>query len=76
MVDGAKRDTLVWPGDFFVAIPSALYSTYDLDAVKNSMESLLLLQAADGLLPYVGVPFFSMIDAPSFTYHLHNLIGV
>lgn len=47
-----------------------------MDAVKNSMESLLLLQTPDGLLPYVGVPFFSIIDAVSFTYHLHNLIGM
>lgn len=76
LVDGAKRDTLVWPGDMFISGPSIAYSTYNMDAVRNSMESLLLLQASDGLLPYVGVPFFSIINAVSFTYHLHNLIGM
>ncbi|KAF3767680.1 family 78 glycoside hydrolase [Cryphonectria parasitica EP155] len=76
LVDGAKRDTLVWPGDMFISGPSIAYSTYDMDAIKNSMESLLLLQTAAGLLPYVGVPFFSIINAVSFTYHLHNLIGM
>lgn len=60
----------------FTSGPSIAYSTYNMDAVKNSMESLLLLQTADGLLPYVGVPFVSIINAVSFTYHLHNLIGM
>lgn len=76
LVDGAKRDTLVWPGDMFTSGPSIAYSTYNMDAIKNSMESLLLLQLSNGLLPYVGVPFFSIINAVSFTYHLHNLIGM
>lgn len=75
-MDGAKRDTLVWPGDMFISGPSVAYSTYNMDAIKNSMESLLLLQSAEGLLPYVGVPFFTIIDSVSFTYHLHNLIGM
>lgn len=60
----------------FVSGPSIAYSTGNMDAVKNSMESLMLLQTAEGILPYVGVPFFSIIDAVSFTYHLHNLIGL
>lgn len=76
LVDGAKRDTLVWPGDMFTSGPSIAYSTFNLDAVKNSMESLLVLQTSEGLLPYVGVPFNVIINATSFTYHLHNLIGM
>ncbi|PSS02132.1 alpha-L-rhamnosidase [Coniella lustricola] len=76
LVDGAKRDTLVWPGDMFISGPSIAYSTYDMDAIKNSLESLLLLQTSAGLLPYVGVPFFTIINAVSFTYHLHTLIGM
>lgn len=75
-MDGAKRDTLVWPGDMFISGPSIAYSTYNMDAVKNSMESLLLLQTAEGLLPYVGIPLFAEINETSFTYHLHNLIGM
>ncbi|ROW02317.1 hypothetical protein VSDG_02557 [Cytospora chrysosperma] len=76
LVDGAKRDTLVWPGDIFVSGPSVAYSTYDMEAIRNSMESLLALQTSDGILPYVGVPFVTIINAVSFTYHLHNLVGV
>lgn len=76
LVDGAKRDTLVWPGDIFISGPSVAYSTYDMEAVRNSMESLLALQTSDGILPYVGVPFVTIINAVSFTYHLHNLVGV
>lgn len=60
----------------FISGPSIAYSTYDMDAIKNSLESLLLLQTSAGLLPYVGVPFFSIINAVSFTYHLHTLIGM
>lgn len=60
----------------FVSGPSVAYSTYNMDAIKNSMESLLLLQTAEGLLPYVGVPFYTIINQVSFTYHLHNLIGM
>ncbi|KAJ4390040.1 hypothetical protein N0V93_007513 [Gnomoniopsis smithogilvyi] len=76
LVDGAKRDTLVWPGDIFVSGASIAYSTGNLDAIKNSIESLMLLQTAEGILPYVGVPFFSIINAVSFTYHLHTLVGI
>ncbi|KUI68226.1 hypothetical protein VM1G_03896 [Cytospora mali] len=76
LVDGAKRDTLVWPGDIFVSGPSVVYSTYDMDAILNSMESLLVLQTPEGLLPYVGVPFNTIINVTSFTYHLHTLVGV
>lgn len=75
-MDGAKRDTLVWPGDIFVSGASVAYSTYAMDAIKNSIESLMLLQTPEGILPYVGVPFFAMINAVSFTYHLHTLIGL
>ncbi len=41
--------------------------------VKNSLESLLILQNSSGALPYAGVPF-SKDDIFSFTYHLYSLI--
>lgn len=59
----------------FVSGPSIAYSTYNMDAVKNSLESLFLLQTPEGILPYVGVPFNDFIATVSFTYHLHTLIG-
>jgi hypothetical protein len=76
LVDGAKRDALIWPGDLFISGPSVAYSTYALDAIKNGVESLLLLQTSEGILPYVGVPFNKVLNRISFTYHLHTLIGV
>ena len=72
-MDGAKRDRLVWPGDASIAVPSIFVSTNDMMTVKNSLESLLILQNASGALPYAGVPF-SEEDIFSFTYHLYSLI--
>ncbi len=76
MVDGAKRDREVWPGDMSVALPSIFVSTNDLDSVKNSLNSLLALQnVTTGLMPYAGYPFDKM-GIVSFTYHLYSLIGI
>jgi hypothetical protein len=38
LVDGAKRDRAVWPGDMGVAVPSAFVSTGDLESVKNALQ--------------------------------------
>ena len=38
IVDGAKRDRAVWPGDMGVAVPSAFYSLGDLESVKNALQ--------------------------------------
>lgn len=38
IVDGAKRDRAVWPGDMGVAVPAAFVSTGDLESVKNALE--------------------------------------
>jgi hypothetical protein len=51
-------------------------STNDLVTVKNSLQSLLILQNSTGALPYAGVAFGSLIHAFSFTYHLYSLIGL
>ena len=73
LVDGGKRDRLVWPGDMAISIPSAFVSTNDMSSIRNSLDSLLALQTPEGMLPYAGVPLGS---TASWTYHLHNLIGV
>ena len=76
VTDGAKRDRLVWPGDLSVSFPSIFVSTNDLYSVRNSLDSLLLIQnATTGMLPYAGVPF-SDLGIVSFTYHLYSLIGI
>lgn len=76
ITDGAKRDREVWPGDMSVALPSIFASTNDMESVKNSLDSLLLLQnSTTEMLPYVGVPLSDLGDV-SFTYHLYTLIGI
>jgi hypothetical protein len=82
LVDGAKRDRTVWPGDMSISAPGILVSTNDLVTIKNSLDSLLVLQNDLGQLPYAGVPFIKDISARegeyvfSFTYHLYTLIGM
>ncbi|KAJ9615742.1 hypothetical protein H2200_001819 [Cladophialophora chaetospira] len=77
LVDGAKRDRLVWPGDMAIAVPSIFVSTSDLITVRNSLDSLLRLQSSStGALPYAGVPFGQRVPVFSFTYHLYALIGI
>lgn len=38
IVDGAKRDRAVWPGDMGVAVPSTFYSVGGLDSVANALQ--------------------------------------
>ena len=74
LVDGAKRDRLVWAGDMSIAVPSIAMSTYDLISVQNSLDSLFAIQnRSTGQLPYAGRPFPSIYSA---TYHLYTLIGI
>lgn len=74
LVDGAKRDRLVWPGDMSIAVPSIAVSTFDLISIANSLDSLFDLQnKSSGQLPYAGRPFPLTYSA---TYHLYSLIGV
>lgn len=76
LVDGAKRDRLVWPGDIAISGPSTFVSTNDMDSIENGLDSLLLLQNSSGALPYAGVPFEELGLGFSFTYHLYSLIDI
>lgn len=74
LVDGAKRDKLVWAGDMAIAVPGIVVSTNDVVSIENSLNSLFAIQnKTTGRLPYAGRPFPDVI---SFTYHLYTLIGV
>ena len=57
-----------------IAVPSIAVTTSDLISIRNSLDSLFILQSADGMLPYAGYPF-NELGAISFTYHLYGLIG-
>lgn len=72
VVDGAKRDRLVFSADLITTLPSIVTSTYDLITVKNSLNSLFALQdRMTGQLPYVGWGYPLMYSA---TYHLYTII--
>lgn len=38
IMDGAKRDRTVWPGDMGVAVPAVAVSTGELESVKNALQ--------------------------------------
>lgn len=38
LVDGAKRDRAVWPGDMGVAAPASFVSIGDLDSIRNALQ--------------------------------------
>jgi hypothetical protein len=76
LVDGGKRDRLVWPGDILISQPGIFVSTYDMEMLRDSLDSLLVLQNASGALPYAGRPFGTALPVWSFTYHLHSLTDI
>ena len=72
LVDGAKRDRSVWPGDMGISTNTAYVSTDDLTAVRNSLTTMYQNQKSSGELPYGG-PEFDFYS--SDTYHMWTLIG-
>ena len=44
IVDGAKRDRAVWPGDMGVAVPSTFVSLGDLESVANALQVMYFTQ--------------------------------
>jgi hypothetical protein len=72
LVDGAKRDRTVWPGDLGVSVPTEYASLGDLTPSRNALTTLYAHQDASGELPFAGpeVNFYG-----SDTYHLWTLIG-
>ncbi|KAF3939119.1 hypothetical protein ABW19_dt0200677 [Dactylella cylindrospora] len=73
--DGAKRDRMVYAGDMTIAVPGIAVSTYDLDSVKNALETIFAHQYSSWELPYAGPPM-GFNHEFSDTYHLHALLGV
>jgi hypothetical protein len=72
IVDGAKRDRAVWPGDMGIAVPSSFVSTGDLDSVKNALQVMYDYQDTDGAFPEAGPP---LLQKGSDTYHMWSMIG-
>ncbi|KAF9259566.1 Six-hairpin glycosidase [Marasmius fiardii PR-910] len=72
IVDGAKRDRAVWPGDMGIAVPTQFVSTNDLVPTKNALLTMFNGMASDGSLPESGPP---LSQKGSDTYHAWTLIG-
>ncbi|TKA77205.1 hypothetical protein B0A55_02579 [Friedmanniomyces simplex] len=72
IVDGAKRDRAVWPGDMGIAVPSTFVSIGDLDSVLNALQTMYAHQNSDGSFPEAGPP---LLQQGSDTYHMWTMIG-
>ena len=73
IVDGAKRDRAVWPGDMGVAVPSTFVSLGDLDSVRNALQVMYSYQnETTGAFPEAGPP---LLQLGSDTYHMWTMIG-
>jgi hypothetical protein len=86
LVDGAKRDKLIWPGDFSISLPGVFLSTNDAYSLKLSVQQLFAEQnTATGQLHYVATPIYTYPPSSlfaglgqvySFTYHMYNLLAL
>lgn len=80
LVDGAKRDKLIWPGDFSISLPGVFLSTNDQVTLKLSVAQLFSEQnITTGQLHYVASPivdepssefFEEVANVYSYTYHM------
>ncbi|PYH41480.1 putative alpha-L-rhamnosidase B [Aspergillus saccharolyticus JOP 1030-1] len=72
IVDGAKRDRAVWPGDMGIAVPSAFVSIGNLESVKNALQVMYDYQASTGAFDESGPP---LSQKNSDTYHMWTMVG-
>jgi hypothetical protein len=70
LVDGAKRDRTVWPGDLGIEIPSSYAAFGDTVSARNALTTMYQHQRDTGELPYSG-PMMNKYG--SDTYHLWTL---
>jgi hypothetical protein len=74
LVDGAKRDRSVWPGDYGIAVPTAFASIGDVSAIRNGLTTLYQHQDPTGAMPYAG-PGINFPGASSDAYSLWSLVA-
>jgi hypothetical protein len=90
LVDGAKRDRAVSPGDMGVAVPSIFMSTGDLLSVKNALQvmynyqvsmipnfvhnKLTSLKSFDGAFPEAGPPLLQNNSDSKIKFHRNDAI--
>lgn len=51
LVDGAKRDRTVWPGDLGIAVPTQYAYSNDLTSTRNALTTMYNAQSAAGEIP-------------------------
>eukprot|EP00927_Polykrikos_kofoidii_P042095 TRINITY_DN35962_c0_g1_i1.p1 TRINITY_DN35962_c0_g1~~TRINITY_DN35962_c0_g1_i1.p1 ORF type:complete len:755 (-),score=87.25 TRINITY_DN35962_c0_g1_i1:253-2517(-) len=74
IVDGAKRDRIIWPGDMGISSMVLHVTTGDTYSARMSLDTIYGSQnPSTGMLPYAGPPV--NFDGNSDTYHLWALIG-
>lgn len=79
LMDGAKRDRAVWPGDHGISGQTAFLAFGDvgLEAFNNSLETMFYYQNVSGRFPYAGPSTRSFNSGKeSDTYHAWNLIAI
>jgi hypothetical protein len=52
-IDGGKRDRALWSADSFVQLLVTLFSNYDVEGFKNTMESFAEAQNESGYIPHM-----------------------
>ncbi|OOF97091.1 glycoside hydrolase family 78 protein [Aspergillus carbonarius ITEM 5010] len=73
IVDGAKRDRAVWPGDMGIAVPSAFVSLGNLESVRNALQIMYDTQNnSTGAFDESGPP---LSQKDSDTYHMWTMVG-
>lgn len=70
LVDGAKRDRTVWPGDLGIEVPAAYAAFNDTESARNALTTVYQHQRDTGELPYAGP---ELNKYGSDTYHLWTL---
>ncbi|KYG49407.1 glycoside hydrolase family 78 protein [Acidomyces richmondensis BFW] len=80
LLDGAKRDRAIWPGDLGVSGITAYlaFGAYGREAVNNDLDTLFYYQnASTGEFPYAGPDTASFKGgSQSDTYHSWSVIGM
>jgi hypothetical protein len=71
LVDGAKRDRMIWPGDLGISALTDYLSLGDTDSVRNDLDALFAYQDPSGCFPYSGPE--ANLGPVSDTYHLWTL---
>ncbi|MFV2173272.1 alpha-L-rhamnosidase C-terminal domain-containing protein [Actinomadura sp. LOL_016] len=72
LVDGAKRDRTVWPGDLGIEVPAAYAAFDDTKSAENALTTVYRQQRDTGELPYAGP---ELDKWGSDTYHLWTLVA-